>query len=771
MDSLLSFALLLGLSLLNLSISLSEVIDLDQDRVGDAGFCLAILSSLSQLVSIVALVGRYHFLCSNGNKTSVAAVLLLKIFIYSFTFGATFLSFIMCGTSLDEDRSNWLDRVQGGDRDNRSNLCVGIVQLMLCPLVFTVLFHKTMGKALGFLWLCCVSCLVALSVWRESVYLGVATVYYLAFSSLIVYEIISKSESEIVDRSLVSTFHEEVLQLHTQHMKTIVGNVAHDLKTPLSSFMAGVELVRELTEEVILKADESPTISNYSMKATLYSVLKHLRNMKDTNSFMLMTIHRCIDFVKSSRGLKLQPKLDTIDLWDSLHMPLTCMKAIQEHVSISVSLVDECICSHIITDKQWFQENLLCLLSNAVKYSAAGSEVTISITLAAQARIDERCNIDSASHMIPFSENSSNYVEAVRQPSRTLKANNLNQVSPSPIVPFHNNDCSSSMVAMPHEMACRSDAQHETSFIRIEVEDTGIGMTEEKMKTLFSAFQQAQRLAGGTGLGLFSMAKRLEALNGDCGVTSRRDGRQGSLFWFSFPYRPDAEAARLVDAEDRQNDLVGKSYEGFHRADVCSWSNKASSSSLQCPTLANSSVSTPLHLPIQNPTKENLVVVCTSRASSRRVLVVEDTLSISKIIKLMLEREGFSVVTANNGADGLSVILKSLEECRAVNVVRDNSILPRLPSSPSSSCHSPRHFDLILCDLQMPIMDGLEMVRRLRHIEQNEYGNTLHHTVIAISANNDSDVIQEARGCGFDEFIPKPFSLEAFLTVFEKFDA
>eukprot|EP01039_Chlorochromonas_danica_P010778 gene10778-11978_t len=177
----------------------------------------------------------------------------------------------MCGTSLDEDRSNWLDRVQGGDRDNRSNLCVGIVQLMLCPLVFTVLFHKTMGKALGFLWLCCVSCLVALSVWRESVYLGVATVYYLAFSSLIVYEIISKSESEIVDRSLVSTFHEEVLQLHTQHMKTIVGNVAHDLKTPLSSFMAGVELVRELTEEVILKADESPTISNYSMKATLYS--------------------------------------------------------------------------------------------------------------------------------------------------------------------------------------------------------------------------------------------------------------------------------------------------------------------------------------------------------------------------------------------------------------------------------------------------------------------------------------------------------------------
>lgn len=530
--------------------------------------------------------------------------------------------------------------------------------------------------------------------------------------------------------------------------------------------MACVEIMKELAEEGILKADESATISSSSVKATLCSILNHLRNAQDTNNFMLMTIHRCIDFVKSSQGLKLQPKLDTIDLWDSLHMPLTCMKAIQEHVSISISFVDECICSHIITDKQWFQENLLCLLSNAVKYSAAGGEVTISITLTSQARIVETCNLDPAPHIHPFHEDLSKSVETVRPPSRTSRTNHLNQVSPSPMVPFSNNDCSSSMVPSPHEVACRSHALHGTSFIRVEVEDTGIGMTKEKMKTLFSAFQQAQRLAGGTGLGLFSMARRLEALNGDCGVTGRRDGRQGSLFWFSFPYRPDAEAARSVDADDRQRVIIGKSYEGFHRVD-CSWNNKVSSSSLQCSTHANSSVSTPLHLSIQNPRKENPGSGRASFTSSRRVLVVEDTLSISKIIKLMLEREGFSVVTANNGAEGLSIISQSLQEFVAVNSTGDSSILPH----PSSLDRSSRHFDLILCDLQMPIMDGLEMVRRLRHIEQNEYGSTFHHKVIAISANNDSDVIQEARGCGFDEFIPKPFSLEAFLTVFERFDA
>eukprot|EP00969_Alexandrium_andersonii_P052145 2289758-Alexandrium_andersonii.AAC.1 len=66
------------------------------------------------------------------------------------------------------------------------------------------------------------------------------------------------------------------------------------------------------------------------------------------------------------------------------------------------------------------------------------------------------------------------------------------------------------------------------SFVKVEVEDTGIGMSEEAMKNLFSAFKQAQRLAGGTGLGLFSLAKRIEALNGKCGVAARSDGQQGS---------------------------------------------------------------------------------------------------------------------------------------------------------------------------------------------------------------------------------------------------
>ena len=46
-------------------------------------------------------------------------------------------------------------------------------------------------------------------------------------------------------------------------------------------------------------------------------------------------------------------------------------------------------------------------------------------------------------------------------------------------------------------------------------------------------------MAGGTGLGLYSLSRRIEALGGQYGVHGRKDGKQGSAFWLSFPYRPD----------------------------------------------------------------------------------------------------------------------------------------------------------------------------------------------------------------------------------------
>jgi signal transduction histidine kinase len=194
--------------------------------------------------------------------------------------------------------------------------------------------------------------------------------------------------------------------------------------------------------------------------------------MLGTSSFMTMCINRCLDYTKASKGVKLVPKPETVNLQEALDFPISIMRDVQTQLPIMLAPVPAEICSHIITDKQWLMENVLCLLSNAVRYSQAGSvEIYVSLD------------------------------------------------------PVLSNDS--------------TKADEIPALLRFEVSDCGIGITEETMSTLFAPFKQAQRLAGGTGLGLFSLAKRVEALHGQYGVRTRHDGTQGSMFWFSIPYRPD----------------------------------------------------------------------------------------------------------------------------------------------------------------------------------------------------------------------------------------
>ncbi len=84
-------------------------------------------------------------------------------------------------------------------------------------------------------------------------------------------------------------------------------------------------------------------------------------------------------------------------------------------------------------------------------------------------------------------------------------------------------------------------ASEQGSFARITIEDTGIGIPNDQIETIFQSFEQApgqkNENSGGTGLGL-SIAKELVELhNGTIGVTSREN--EGSQFWFTLPLWTD----------------------------------------------------------------------------------------------------------------------------------------------------------------------------------------------------------------------------------------
>ncbi len=196
---------------------------------------------------------------------------------------------------------------------------------------------------------------------------------------------------------------------------------------------------------------------------TCASIQTCLTNIRNTNAFMLMAINRCLDYTKASKGMKLVPKYETVDLREALKFPVECMSNVQERIGIKLGALSEEICSHIITDKHWLQENLLLLLSNAVKYSTEGN-VTITVT---------RTTSKSISKPAAFRLSKTFSSLFVKQSSSIT-----NKIVPTVLT---------------------NDSEHEIEewFLLFEIEDTGIGISEEKAKNLFNPFKQAQRLAGG----------------------------------------------------------------------------------------------------------------------------------------------------------------------------------------------------------------------------------------------------------------------------------
>lgn len=109
----------------------------------------------------------------------------------------------------------------------------------------------------------------------------------------------------------------------------------------------------------------------------------------------------------------------------------------------------------------------------------------------------------------------------------------------------------------------------------------------------------------------------------------------------------------------------------------------------------------------------------------KRILVIDDSGTIRKAIRRILEEMHFEVDEAEDGA-------VALQRCTAGPVP-----------------------DAVLCDIDMPVMDGLTFLSQLRTTVDAE-----HLPVIMCTTNNTFDKIQGALGLGANEYIMKPFDAE-----------
>lgn len=257
----------------------------------------------------------------------------------------------------------------------------------------------------------------------------------------------------------------------------------------------------------------------------------------------------------------------------------------------------------------------------------------------------------------------------------------------------------------------------ELIFIRIKITDTGCGLTEEEKQRLFERFAQASPRThaqyGGSGLGLFISRQLAELHGGQIGAASVA-GR-GSTFGFFLQCRrtTDPAAPKIL-----------RTSTGTHATPQLRGAPMRNGSDTQ---LLKSTRTVPLMglEPIMKPLDP----------ASLHVLIVEDNLVNQKLLKKQLEKIGCMVDVADNGLHALRYL--------------ENSELYESGAKALS---------VILMDLEMPEMDGLSCVARIRELEADGLIQR-HVPVIAVTANVRAEQMLAARNSGMDDIVSKPFRI------------
>lgn len=225
-------------------------------------------------------------------------------------------------------------------------------------------------------------------------------------------------------------------------------------------------------------------------------------------------------------------------------------------------------------------------------------------------------------------------------------------------------------------------AEASKGHLRFDIEDTGMGITPEKLADIFEPFKQAEagESEGGTGLGLAISRRIAEAFDGTLTATSELG--EGSCFTLTLPL-------------EETDEIKGSDF----------------------------SVTVP----------DSHASFCLPEGEKRSVLIADDRETNRDILDQLLTDAGFETVLADDG----DVALDRLRE---------------------------REFDLFLCDVRMPRMNGIEVIKEIRSDEKLK-----QNIVIAVTASVFPEFRDQALDAGFDDFLMKPLSVSELAQKMSKF--
>ena len=243
--------------------------------------------------------------------------------------------------------------------------------------------------------------------------------------------------------------------------------------------------------------------------------------------------------------------------------------------------------------------------------------------------------------------------------------------------------------------------------LRLDVRDTGKGISQDEADKIFERFFQAKGAASGTGIGLALVKSFVELHHGEARVES--EPGKGSDFIVVIPREQEGDSQVIHNDVDIVDNSANTS--------ASDGKNVVDESVLQYIDDGDRS-----HGKVQQLVSEN-----TNRPT---VLVIDDNTDIRQYERTLLQDE-YVVLEAADGKEGLAVALKEVP-------------------------------DLVICDVMMPVMDGLEFTKQLKTNTA-----TSHIPVIMLTAKNLEEHRAEGYEHGADSYITKPFHSKVLLARIE----
>ena len=243
--------------------------------------------------------------------------------------------------------------------------------------------------------------------------------------------------------------------------------------------------------------------------------------------------------------------------------------------------------------------------------------------------------------------------------------------------------------------------------LRLDVRDTGKGIEKEETDKIFERFFQAKGAASGTGIGLALVKSFVELHHGEVWVESELG--KGSDFIVEIP-REQVDKSLVIHMEDENVD------------------NSVSNSNSDNKNVVNESVLQYIDDGVRKCGKVQQLV--SENTNKPTVLVIDDNNDIRQYEHTLLQ-DDYIVMEAVDGKEGLEIAKKEVP-------------------------------DLVICDVMMPVMDGLEFTEQLKTNMA-----TSHIPVIMLTAKNLEEHRAEGYEHGADSYITKPFHSKVLLARIE----